>query len=281
VRAGVPADLDDIACRALAATPRRNSHPLRTPAEVAAALAASVNGATATSSTLPAAALDTDGDAPGRFAAPAEPSRAARAVRALSGVVLAAGLALAAWQLLVAVVDRDEATVRRNRAPAPSTAAPPAPSGRVLALQPERVTDFDPAPDGNDEEHPEQVRYAVDKDPATAWHTMSYRNRPNLGGTKDGVGLLLDLGTPQRVTSVTLELEGRGTAVELRAGAEEPAQASDLRVVASERDAGPLVTMVIDSDTEVRYLLVWLTRLPAGDSDTEYRGGIAEITVRA
>jgi putative peptidoglycan lipid II flippase len=277
VRAGVPADLDDIACRALAASPRRNSTPLRTPAEVAAARAGGVNGASATTTALPATALDTDGDAPGRFAAPAEPSRAARAVRAVSGVVLAAGLALAAWQLLVAVVDRDEATVRRNRPAPPSTAAPLVPSGRELSIV--RVTDFDPKP-GNGEEHPEQLQYAVDKNPATAWHTMSYRNRPNLGGTKDGVGLLIDLGSPQRVTSVTLQLEGRGTAVELRAGGESPAKASDLPVVASERDAGPLVTMVIDGGTEVRFVLVWLTSLPSGDSDKEYRGGIAEVTVR-
>jgi hypothetical protein len=31
----------------------------------------------------------------------------------------------------------------------------------------------------------------------------------------------------------------------------------------------------------VRWLLVWLTKLPAGDRADEYRGGISEITVRS
>jgi putative peptidoglycan lipid II flippase len=282
VRAGVPADLDDIACRALAGVPRRGGAPLRSPAEVAAALAVSANGNGGSTSGLPAIGVDdaADGDAPGRFAAPAEPSRTARTARTVAAVVLAAGLALAGWQLLVAVVDGDDGPVRPDRGSPVSSpsAAVPAPTGTVL--RPVSAQDFDPPP-GNGEEYPDRVDRAVDGDPATSWRTMSYKNRPNLGGAKEGVGLLLDLGTERRVTSVTLQLEGRGTALEIRGGATKPTVAGDLALLASEPAAGPLVTLPLDSGRQVRWLLVWLTKLPAGDRADEYRGGISEITVRS
>ena len=75
-------------------------------------------------------------------------------------------------------------------------------------------------PPGNGTENPAQVKLAWDGNPTTAWHTVTYFRRPDLGGLKPGVGLLVDLGSPQTVGAVRLRLVGHGTSVQLRAAAQ-------------------------------------------------------------
>ena len=57
-------------------------------------------------------------------------------------------------------------------------------------------------PQGQDgQENPEDVGLAVDGNPETGWRTSTYYRRADLGGLKDGVGLVVDLGGPREVDS--------------------------------------------------------------------------------
>jgi hypothetical protein len=144
------------------------------------------------------------------------------------------------------------------------------------------VSDFDPEADPP-EENPEDASLATDGDPATSWSTVTYRGRPDLGGLKDGVGLLLDLGEDVPVSRVRATLVGRPYDVTLLAAPEGTSQAptdvGGLREVASAAEAGPAVTLAPEDPVTTRWLVVWLTSLPAAEGG--FQGRVAEIVVRS
>lgn len=275
LRAGVPAALDDVAARALGSPGR--GRPLRTPAEVALALEAAA--ATLPAGTPPPGAAHVPtgpGTAPDAGLGPdAEPTagRRARGWRVAGVLGAAAVVVLVATGLAMHALGDNPASTGAPRPSAAASASSPAAVGgsRVVVLS---VRDFDP--DGNGTENPDLVPLAVDGNPGTAWRTQRY-TRPALGGEKPGVGLLLDLGRTSDVGAVRLELVGRGTTVELRGATTAGTASQDYVTVARAEGAGDLVTLRPDPAVRVRYLLIWLTYLPAeGDG---YRGGVAGIEV--
>ncbi|TDT30981.1 murein biosynthesis integral membrane protein MurJ [Naumannella halotolerans] len=143
--------------------------------------------------------------------------------------------------------------------------------------------DFDPQ--GDDQtENPDLVGDAVDGDPETAWRTLQYYNNPELGGAKRGVGLVLDLGEPVPVSTVDVLLGSGDTDLELRVpdpvAVDEPPMQSDedWRSVASVDGAQGQTELTLDPAEETRYVLVYLTRLPAND-EGNYQGFIYEVEV--
>jgi hypothetical protein len=144
------------------------------------------------------------------------------------------------------------------------------------------VTDLDPPPSGNGEENPELAPLAIDGDPSTAWQTMTYYGNPRLGLLKDGVGLVVDLGEAQEVSSVQVTLQGSPTNLEVYASPEgtgPPGGVDGLRRVAGANGAGGKTDLTLDEPVTTQYLVVWLTSLPP--TDDGYRGRVAEILVRS
>lgn len=146
------------------------------------------------------------------------------------------------------------------------------------------VKDFDPQADGgNDEEHPRLVNQAHDGRTTTAWRTLVYRGSANLGGLKPGVGLVVDLGTPAHVSSVTVTLTGSGTDISAWIPSNDTSRASmrsikDWAKVDEQSDASGEVTLDL-GEKKTRYVLIYLTKLPSV-SDGRYQGGISTITVQ-
>jgi hypothetical protein len=221
--------------------------------------------------------------------------RRRRQVAFLVAVLVAAGLVLLGWQLVAAALSARNATAgTSSAAPSPSAAAsatPGSPSSDSTspATTPGGVTlkiadagDFDPLGDGG--EHPTLVHDAYDKDTDTAWTTMQYRGSPYLGHLKAGVGMWIDLGAAAPLTSVSLDLVGVGTDLEIRvpedpATSSPPAAVTGWRKVGGVADAGNAAEITVDQPIETRFVLVWLTKLPA-DGTGSYRGGIQEIVAR-
>jgi putative peptidoglycan lipid II flippase len=142
---------------------------------------------------------------------------------------------------------------------------------------------FDPPPQGSGDENPGEVASAIDGSPSTSWDTKTYFNRPDLGGLKDGVGLVLDLGQVRTVTKVEVTLVGTGTDVELRAAPDSassaPTSSADQYTeVGQVSGAGTDATFTLDAPVQTRYLLIWLTSLPHVGGN-HYRGGVADVTV--
>jgi serine/threonine protein kinase len=280
VLAGVPAVLDDVSDRVLG-TPPRSGDPLSTPADLARALAT----ASVPTSAPPASTINTptppgiDGVGRLRPAAPPAPKpeagRTTRLARYIAAALLICGAGLVAAQLVATAMDDDEPPTSSSAAPDPSESDVAVAPDDASAIPVVAATDFDPGGEG--EENRDQVELAIDGDVETAWTTSSYKRRPDLGGLKPGVGLVLDLGSTSIVRAVTVNLVGSGTSLELRAADEEGTAADDYQTVASATDAGRQVILEPEDTVQARYLLLWLTSLPPDGGD--FRGGISEVVV--
>ena len=218
---------------------------------------------------------------------PSQPSGTQQRRRWIGLLLVLAVLLIAAGIISALILDR-----RISSAPEPqtsrdqqSTAAQPSPaqSSKLIVAN---ARDFDPQ--GDDQtENPDEVKFAYDGDPATRWRTVQYFGNPKLGNLKRGVGLVLDLETPQPVRSLHLTLSGTGTTVQFRVPKSDPSQtakppmSSDKRwrTVAAESKAGGSATLTAEQDVTTRYVLVYLTSLPK--EGTGYRGGIYEVEVVA
>lgn len=142
------------------------------------------------------------------------------------------------------------------------------------------VDDFDPQ--GDDRENPGDADLAVDGDPSTGWQTTTYFNQPGLGGLKDGVGLIVDLQAPHRLSAVELRLAGSPSSVEIYGSPSRstpPSDVTDLVRLGTARDAGETAQIRISDKDPTRFVVVWFTSLPQVEP-TRYRGEIREIAVR-
>ena len=301
VRAGVPRSLDAL-CDRILGTPPRYGAPITTVTEVKDALTTILseegfNSTTgvglanppATSAQLSEphpALLHNDDDGPPTGGQPVytdtnsngEPSQLGRTLMWVVVAVLIVGALLLAY--LIGQHGANQPTDSSTSATNTTTqsVSPSAP----LPLQIATAQDFDPPP-GSGDENPDLVPLAVDGDPASAWETLSYRGDPHLGGLKDGVGLIIDLGGPQAVRAVNVTVQGDGTSLELRAAPESatsaPTDSADsYQLLDSVSGAGQQVRLSLEEAVRTRFLLLWLTELPSEGGDS-FRGRVADVKV--
>jgi hypothetical protein len=136
------------------------------------------------------------------------------------------------------------------------------------------ATSFDPqSTDAVKEENEDQAPLAVDGDGDTAWRTEGYNQ--NLGALKQGVGLVLDLGSPKEAGKLTLTLPpGDGAELTIYGSNERPDSLEGWGdPIEGPQAAAGRVTFDLDGGRH-QYVLVWFTSLPL-DGD-KYRGGIVE-----
>jgi hypothetical protein len=101
---------------------------------------------------------------------------------------------------------------------------------------------------------------AIDRNPATAWHTEWYTTA-RFGNLYPGTGLLVDMGRPVTITRAAVKIgPARGASFQLRVGAA-PALAS-LLPVARATSADGVVRLRLSRPAHGRYVLLWFTRLP-------------------
>ncbi|TDW89641.1 hypothetical protein EV137_3437 [Kribbella pratensis] len=167
----------------------------------------------------------------------------------------------------------------KSSAPPQTSTTPSATTGGKATIA--SAKDFDP--DGNGNEHPDDVANTYDGKATTTWTTMSY-SRANLGGEKPGVGIYYDLGSPTNVSKVQVALKGDGTSVQLMVpkndGGAAPTATDGWKPVATqENQPEGTVTLTPSAPTETQYVLVWLTKLPKEDGG-KYRGTISEVTIQ-
>lgn len=164
----------------------------------------------------------------------------------------------------------------RSSAAVPSATPTPTVARPVVTLAVASVKAF--GPDGTaDGDHPELAAMATAGHPGRPWMTHWYGSA-RFAGSKDGTGLLIDLGHTGTITSVKLSLgTGSGASLQLRAGTK--AELSALAKVAGATDAGGHIQLRLGSPVHARYLLVWFTQLPR-DSAGTYQASVYQITVR-
>lgn len=177
-----------------------------------------------------------------------------------------------------AVLGRNQTTT----APAPATPggdaaqddAPPAPPPADAAQAPviTGVRALDPQGDGS--ENDGRAGDVVDGDPSTSWKTENYANA-ELGGLKDGVGVVLDLETEAAVSEVDLTVAGSGGEVEVRTS---PSGSFEGSSVIARGVAGGATTLEVDPPVRTSHVIIWFTELPsAADSFT---ADLSQVDVR-
>jgi eukaryotic-like serine/threonine-protein kinase len=124
-------------------------------------------------------------------------------------------------------------------------------AGSVVSLR--GVGAYDPFGDAS--EHNDRARLATDNDPQTSWTTETYEDFEE---TKEGVGLVLDVGRSTRLSRLTVTSETPGFSAEIRAGGS--ASGPFERRVADNREVGTRTMFPIEGGA-ARYFVVWITSL--------------------
>ncbi|MFD7455254.1 serine/threonine protein kinase [Kitasatospora sp. NPDC059827] len=305
VRAGVHKGLSELAARALFDHPPHHAEPITTPEELVRAIAelprirqpepelpAFPTPPRHHGHALPTAPVPTRVADPAVAPLPASsrPTAARRTRRRLRRVVKATAwtvalgaIGVASWQFVGSLRNSNQA-VATPQTSISSTAASARPTAHTpVPIQIKGAESYNPLGDGP--EGTDSVKNAVDGDPNTAWTTGWYVDQlgPKPPALKVGTGLLIDLGSPQSVSSVTVQFKDGEQAAEVRvpnaAAAANPtaARPESFSVVAA-RKAGLNVDYALESPVTTRYLLIWLTSLNK-DSDGRYRGHVAEVKV--
>jgi serine/threonine-protein kinase len=160
---------------------------------------------------------------------------------------------------------------RTQRGTGEGTVKPPA-GNEVVSVKRTSAQDFDPL--GDDDEHADEARLAVDKDPGTSWTTESYS-----GGTlagKDGVGLYIDAAPRVAATKIEIDTPKPGWQVEVYAApAGDAPNGAPGRADEWERVAGGTVKRkrqrfnLRTNGKQYRYYLVWITKLAPGEERVE------------
>jgi hypothetical protein len=189
-------------------------------------------------------------------------------------------VALAWWigdKVLSVAADVDEVpgSTPSVSAPAPETGSAAVQAGETVPIASGDV--FDPQGDG-DPDNPGRVELAFDGDVSTAWSTYEYRGSPAFGNLKDGVGLLLDLGSAQDLAALTLSTEAPGATVEIRTGDSADGDLDSFDVAAG-GTVEEETQFSFEEPVSARYVLVWITGLVA--SENGFSADIAEVTVQA
>lgn len=197
--------------------------------------------------------------------------------------LLLAGSVVVVVLLVVAVVvgfgldtGRDDA---RSEPGSPETTdSAPAPVLRGL-----QAVALDPQGDDGDENNVD-APLAVDGDRATTWSTQGYDEQLGPNGLKTGVGLTVDLGSVREIDRVVLHLERAPSTVELFVSDAAPDSVEGLQPVAEGTATGERLALEVPAtdagSVTGRYLVVWFTSLPEDPSDGQFRGTLAEVTVR-
>jgi hypothetical protein len=170
--------------------------------------------------------------------------------------------------------------------PAGPTSTPSHSVPAVTVLKPLSASGYDPlsSSDPGDENSSTAFR-AIDASQATHWSTSFYIGSPQFGGLKKGTGLLLDMGKPVQVSSVTVKFGNiQGTTAQIELGNSKglsPAGLSQFQPVTGPTAVSGSYTFNVKSQASGRYVLIWFTNLPpkAGDAG-KYQAEVFNVTVK-
>jgi eukaryotic-like serine/threonine-protein kinase len=113
-------------------------------------------------------------------------------------------------------------------------------------------------PYGDNSEHDDRAREAIDGNPATAWNTEHY----NGGLNKPGVGLVLDVGAAKRLIKLVVRSNTPGFTAKIESG---PRATGSFTTISDSQEVGGNTTFSLDGDAE-QYYVVWITDLGSNSS---------------
>jgi hypothetical protein len=210
--------------------------------------------------------------------------------RRLGGTKLIAGIALLAVIAVIGVIVvmkilPSSPDAGPTSPVGPTSGATATPEATPIALTGDQVRVVDP-PNGQ-RTFPQGIENVVDGDLTTGWRTDRFTT-PDFGKIKPGMGILINLGSPQKVTLVQVTTGQPGATIALRAGTSDPGDTTpgDDEIARTysplgpaHEDAGTTTLFAIpEASQTVQYLMVWITNLPP-DTPEGYRLTVNEVEV--
>lgn len=288
VRAAVPRGVDDVVARSVVTAARaRGVARVQDPAAFATMVGAALDHVAPVSTTTIRTPAST-----GRRRARSALIAVGRLVAVVVAAALVVGIAWGGWQLLTTGSDTavDEAATTIDEI----LTTPARPVDDLSGSTIERTfpivkyRSFDPFgdDDGNDKpdkrkgRESEELAITVnDDDPDTAWLTSQYTS-PDLDG-KEGVGLILDLGQPQDIQQVSMNLLGAGSNVDIRVADRIFADPALWTPLASAFAPRSRIDLRAPRPVTGRYVLIWFTQVPPAEDQGSgvYQGGVRRVVV--
>ncbi|MEU7132860.1 protein kinase family protein [Streptomyces sp. NPDC046261] len=291
VRAGVHRGLSELAMRALVndgATASRQEKPCTTPEELAKAVAAMprIRPPESAYSAPPAysrPSVPHNGGPVHPLPVPPPPplqSRTGRALKWSVSALLIAALGLGSWQLADTLLKDGEKDTPRSQSSGDD-------SPRDIGNKPIRISDAkEYAPDGKFQQS-DKVDNTYDGDPKSVWRSRSFQDGPTLRPFKQGVGIVYDLGSAQKVGGATVDLRygGNHTTLSLYAvdSLSPTAPLKTLKKLSTNQTSSTTAKFSLKEAAETRYVLVWITAMPSSPYDSEtfsnagYKQAISEV----
>ena len=165
---------------------------------------------------------------------------------------------------------------RTDAVTAPAVTTSPAPQAGAAAAGPIAIrsaTGFDPQ--GDHTENNSQAAKVYDGNPATTWSSELYTTA-QFGSLKQGVGLLLDLGQPTSVHTVTIDLANGPLDVTVYAATSPNIQGATVVGTASAA-SGRIQLKASTVMPQSRYVTVWFTSL--APLDGQFGASVSEIAL--
>ena len=113
-------------------------------------------------------------------------------------------------------------------------------------------------PFGDNSEHPERAREAIDGNPATAWNTEHY----NGGLNKQGVGLVLGLGATKKLSKLVVRSLTPGFTAKIESGS---SPNGPFKPISDSQEVGGNTTFSLNGGA-AQYYMVWITDLGSNSS---------------
>jgi hypothetical protein len=299
VRAGVPAGIDDVACRVLFG---RGGSAVTTPAALATALNRVIpapaapppvarHGGYATgtgpATVAPGMPYRQHGAGPPRRAArnrdvmPGRDPGHGRMLAAIAGVLVLVAIGVAVW-----VLGQHGSGSPQGLRP---THHPSASSTPAVVLPAKSAAAYGPSVGGNPSagDNAGQAGLAIDSSPATDWTTDSYRGSPHFGNLYGGTGLMLDMGKRVNVSSVAVTFGNvPGTHVRIEVGntgtGPGTGPPTGFTTLDHSSNAVGTVTFTGHSSVSGQFILIWFTKLApqSASSSGNYQADVFNVVVR-
>jgi serine/threonine protein kinase len=288
VRAAVPRTIDDVVARSVISAARSRGVARVTDASAFATMI----GATLDHLAPVTTTIHPVPRSPGRQAVHVALVWFGRLVAVVMGAALVAGIAWLGWSMVsdtAEPVSDPSASVLDEMLTSPARPVDDLAGASVERTFPiKKYRSYDPFGDDNGNGKPdkrkgresEELASTVnDADPDTAWLTSEY-STPSLDG-KEGVGIILDLGQPQDVQQVSLNLVGRGSSLDVRVADRilpDPALWTPLAAAFAPRDR---IDVRAPRPVTGRYVLIWFTQVPPAldEGVGVYQGGVRSAVV--
>ena len=159
-------------------------------------------------------------------------------------------------------------------------------SGVERVLPVTEARSYDPFGDDNGDGRPDRRRgqeneeaapFVADGDETTAWESERYSDAT--AGGKSGVGVILDLGSPQPVRAAQLRFTETGAPVEIRV-ADEVLRDPQLWSLVAKAPAGDAqITLRSPRPITGRYVLLWFPELPQVPGSSSYQVSLGEARI--